>query len=64
MVVNPHDAATLRASLPVERMFGVCLPHGADNSLRCPVVVVQHPAQTLTAQHLSTSISCYPLWQD
>src|SRR5215471_20929234 len=39
-------------------------PHGTATTLCCPMVVVQHPAQTLTAQHRSASICVRPLRQD
>jgi len=60
MAINPQNAATLRSSLPVGRMYYTA----PTITLRGPIVVVQHPAQTLAAQHRSASISWRAFRQD
>ena len=60
MAINPQNAATLRSNLPLGRMYYTA----PTITLRGTTVVVQHPAQTLAAQHRSASISWRPFRQD
>src|SRR5215831_20289337 len=66
MIMNPQNAGECVRSPRwgmLQHPFAAG-PHGTATTLCCAIVVVQHPAQTLTAQYRSASICVRPLRQD